>query len=101
MQDRLIEIKMDDGSRHFYDHPAAISWDDLLDHLETLDGLEITGLVTDDVVETWADFDYREKAFSINEQDGVFRFFSEDGYCPEDILLDVVEHCGKIDAEKA
>jgi len=90
---------MDDGSRHFYSHPTVISWDDLLDHLETLDGLEVTGIVTDDVIETWADFEYKEKPFSINNQNDDFWFFAEDGYCPENILTDIAEHCGKLPSE--
>lgn len=101
MQNRLFNMKMNDGSRHFYAHPTVISWDDLLDHLEALNGLEITGIVTDDVIETWVDFSYKEKPFSINDQGGDFWFFAEDPHCPENILLEIVEHCGKLPRETA
>jgi hypothetical protein len=101
MQNAPFDIRMNDGSRHFYAHPTVTSWDDLMDHLEALEGLEITGIVSDDVVETWVDFDYKEKPFSINDQNGDYWFFAEDPHCPENILLDIVTHCGKLPTEEA
>ena len=101
MQTRPFNMTMNDGSRHFYAHPTVISWDDLLDHLENLDELEITGIVSDDVIETWVDFTYRTYEFSINNQNGDFWFFSENLNCPEKVLEEIVEHCGKLPAQGA
>jgi hypothetical protein len=99
MPNLIFNMTMNDGSRHFYAHPTVISWDDLLDHLEKLDGLEITGIVTDEVTETWADFTYRTCEFSINDQNGEFWFFSENQNCPEKVLLEIGGHCGQLPRE--
>ena len=98
MPDRPFNMTMNDGARHFYAHPTVISWDDLLDHLEKLGDLEITGIVTDDVVETWVDLTYRTYEFSINDQNGEYWFFSENQNCPEKVMAEIVEHCGKLPA---
>lgn len=49
-------------------------------------------LLTDDVTETWIDFDYRGHRFSINDQLGSWWFFVEDPACPDPILDAVVTH---------
>lgn len=99
MPNKLFNMTMNDGSRHFYGRPTDISWDDLLDGLERLKDLEITAIVTDDVIETWVDFIYRNYEFSINNQNGEFWFFAETRGCPEDVLLEIVRQCEMIESE--
>jgi len=101
MQDQPFNMTMNDDSRHFYAYPIIISWDDLLDHLEKLDDLEITGIVSDEVTETWVDFTYNTYEFSINDQYGNFWFFSENQNCPEKVLREIVTHCGKLPPEES
>lgn len=88
-----FNMTMHDGSRHFYGHPTVISWDVLIDHLETLPDLKITNIVSDFVTETWVDFTFRSQKVSINDQHGDFWFFAEDPGCPEEILQEIVTHC--------
>jgi hypothetical protein len=85
-------MKMRDGSRHFVDLPEAVFFDDFADHVEELEGAEITEFITDGVVEMWLDFDYRGHQFSVNNQFGDYWFFVRDPHCPDEILLEVIDH---------
>jgi len=92
----LLEMRMNDGSRHFADLPEAVFFDDFADHVEKLGGAEITEFITDGVVEMWLDFDYRGHKFSVNNQFGDYWFFVTDPNCPEEILLEVIDHFRKL-----
>ncbi len=88
----LFDEKMRDGSRHFADMPEAVFFDDLADHVEDLEGAEITEFMTDGVVDMWLEFDYRKQHFSIGNNFGDYHFFVNDPNCGEEILLEVCEH---------
>ena len=88
----LLDRKMNDGSRHFVDMPEVVFFDDFADHVELLEGAEITEFITDGVVEMWLDFEFRNHKFSVNNQFGDYWFFVQDPDCPEEILLEVVDH---------
>jgi hypothetical protein len=88
----LLEIKMNDGSRHFVDLPEAVFFDELCDHAEKLEGAEIIEFITDGVVEMWLDFEFRGHKFSVNNQFGDYWFFVRDPNCPDEILLEVIDH---------
>ena len=92
----LLESKMNDGSRHFVDLPEVVFFDELCDHLEELEGAEITEFLTDGVVEMWLDFEFRGHKFSVNNQLGDYRFFVEDPKCSDEIMLEVIEHFRKL-----
>ncbi len=92
MFDDKLKSKLKDGSRHFVDMPEVVFFDDVADHVEELDGAEITDFLTDGVVEMWLDFEYRGHNFSVNNQLGDYWFFVEDADCPEEILFEVVDH---------
>ncbi len=47
----LIDMRMEDGSRHFAALPEAMSWEALRDHLAALAEAKITGYLTDNVTE--------------------------------------------------
>lgn len=83
---------MNDGSRHFVDMPEVVFFDDFADYVEELDGAEITEFITDGVVEMWLEFEFRGHKFSVNNQLGDYRFFVEDSNCPEEILLELIDH---------
>jgi hypothetical protein len=99
MPNKLFNMTMNDGSRHFYARPMDVSWDDLLDSLEKLKDMEITAIVTDDVVETWVDFTYRNYEFSINNQNDDYWFFAETRGCPDDVLLEVIRQAETVESE--
>jgi hypothetical protein len=92
----LFEAKINDGSRHFVDMPETVFFDDLADHVEKLEGAEITEFITDGVLEMWLEFEFRGHKFSVSNQFGDYWFFVEDPNCPEEILLEVIDHFRKL-----
>ena len=88
----LLENKIKSGARHFVDMPEVVFFDELADHVEELDGAEITEFITDGVVEIWLEFEYRGHKFFVNNQLGDYQFYVEDAECPEEILLEVAAH---------
>jgi hypothetical protein len=96
MFDELREIKMNDGSRHFVDMPEVVFFDEFADHVEDLEGAEITEFLTDGIIEMWLDFEYRGHKFSVNNQLGDYMFFVEDASCDEEILLEIIDHFRKL-----
>ena len=92
----LLQIKMNDGSRHFVDLPEVVFFDDLYDHTEKLHGAEITEFITDGVVEMWLDFKFRGHKFSVNNQFGDYWFFVENPECSDKILFEVITHFRKL-----
>ena len=92
----LLKIKMIDGSRHFVDLPEIVFFDEFCDHTDKLEGAEITEFLTDGVVEMWLDFTFRGHKFSVNNKFGDYLFFVQDPNCPEEILLEVINHFRKL-----
>jgi hypothetical protein len=90
---KLLNIEMNDGSRHFGDLPQTVLWHKLRNHIEQLAGAEITDFVTNNVTEAWIDFSYRCHHFSVNDQLGAYWFFVNDPTCPDEILEAVLSHC--------
>lgn len=93
MAAKLINIIMNDGSRHFADLPESIDWYQLRDHIQRLDGARVTNFLTDNITEVWIDFAYRGHQFSINNQFGSYWFFVENPQCSDEILEAVLRHC--------
>jgi hypothetical protein len=93
MAEKLLSIIMYDGSRHFGDLPQTVLWYELRDHIDGLDGAEITDFITDNVIEAWIDFSYRGYRFSVNDQFGDYWFFVDNPKCPDEILEVVLAHC--------
>lgn len=92
MLNDLLEMKLNDGSRHFVDLPMVVFFDELYEHIEELDGAEITEFTADGVVEMWLDFRFRGHNFSVTNQYADYWFFVEDPNCPDEILLEIIEH---------
>jgi hypothetical protein len=92
----LLEIKMSDGSRHFVDMPEVVFFDELADHVEELEDAEITEFLTNGVVEMWLDFEFSGHKFSVTNQMGDYWFFVQDAECPDEILLEVIDHFRKL-----
>jgi hypothetical protein len=96
MLDELLENKIKSGARHFVDMPEVVFFDELADQVETLEGAEITEFITDGVVEMWLEFEFREHKFSVTNQYGDYLFFVENPECPEEILIEVMNHFRKL-----
>lgn len=88
----LLENKMSDGSRHFVDMPEVVFFDEFADHVEELDGAEIIEFLTDGVVDMWLDFEFSGHKFSVTTQFGDYWFFVQDADCPDEILIEVIDH---------
>src|SRR5262245_48188934 len=89
----LLNIIMNDGSRHFGELPQSINWYRLRKHLRKLHGAVITQFLPDGVTEAWIDFTYRGSDFSVNDQFGSYWFFVSDPNCPDEALEAVLSHC--------
>jgi hypothetical protein len=92
---RIYDMRMHDGSRHFASVSVTQSWYDLRDWVKELPGAKLTGFICDHVTEAWIDFTYRGHSFSINDQYGDYWFFVKDPVCPEEILDEVLSHFEK------
>jgi len=88
----LLESKLNDGSRHFVDMPEVVFFDEVADHVEELKSAEITEFITNGVVEMWLEFEYRGNVFTVTNQFGDYWFFVQDANCPDEILLEIVNH---------
>lgn len=88
----LLETRMSDGSRHFVDMPEVVFFDELADHVEELEGAEITEFLTNGVVEMWLEFEFSNYKFSVTNQLGDYWFFVQDTDCPDEILLEIIDH---------
>jgi hypothetical protein len=89
---KLLDIRMNDGSRNFADLPELVFSDKLQEHTKALINAVVTEFITDWIAEVWLTFEYRGHKFSINNQMGNYWFFVENTNCPDEILLEVVEH---------
>ncbi len=92
----LLESKLNDGSRHFVDMPEVVFFDEVADHVEELEDAEITEFLTNGVVEMWLEFEYQENIFTVTNQFGDYWFFVQNPNCPEEILLEIVDHFRKL-----
>jgi hypothetical protein len=51
MPAELLNMIMNDGSRHFGDLPQSILWHQLRNHIEELKGAKVTDFITDNITE--------------------------------------------------
>ena len=93
MAEQLLNVIMNDGSRHVGALPQTALWHELRDHIGGLDGAAVTDFITDNVTEAWIDFTYRACSFSVNDQMGDYWFFVDDPKCPDEVLEAVLSHC--------
>jgi hypothetical protein len=73
--------------------PQVRLWHDLHEYLQRLQGVNITGFLTDGVIGSWIDFSFRGHSFTINEQSGQYQFFVGDADCSDEVLSEVTRHC--------
>ena len=89
----LLDTRMHDGSRLFAELAESQPWELLRDHLLSLDGVTLTGYLTDHITEVWIDFLFREHEFTVNNQFGEYWFSVDNPLCDDDVLAAVVNHC--------
>jgi hypothetical protein len=86
-----------EDARHFVDFPVELAFfDEFADHLEELEGAEITEFSVDGIVDMTLEFEYRNNSFLVDIYFDDYRFFVEDAKCPEEILLEIIEHFRKL-----
>ena len=90
-----LDQRMEDGSRLFAIIREPMSWADLRQHLEQMQGLEILQFVTDGVTEGWLDFRFFDHQFSVNDPMGELWFFVTDPTCASFVLSDLTFHLRK------
>jgi len=94
LEDRHVKQAVDYASNQGIEWVVltnAINW-----RLARLEGAQPTGFVGDERVEAWLDFDYRGHHFSVNDQLDEYWFFVADPLCPDDVLLAVLTHFGRL-----
>ncbi len=91
-----LKENLPEAALHFADFPEVIFFDEVLDHVEKLEGTDIKQFEMDGVVEMWLEFTYRKNNFYINNRFGDFWFFVANPECPEEILLEVANHFRKL-----
>lgn len=89
---RLIDLRQNDGSRHFGSLPFSRSWESVRDHVAQLGGARLSGFLTDGVTEAWIDFELAGWRFTINNQLGEYWFSVADPSCPDSLLRSVLTH---------
>lgn len=86
-----------EDARHFVDFPVELAFfDEFADHLEELEGAEITEFDVDGIVDMSLKFEYRGNLFMVDIYFDDYRFFVEDAKCPEEILLEIINHFRKL-----
>lgn len=83
------------GSRHFLSLPETIYPEDLVKRINSHTDLRVTNFIYS-VPESWIDFEFRARQFTINTQFGEYWFFVSDPECPIDILTDLRERVIRI-----
>lgn len=84
-------------TRHFVDFPVELAFfDDFADHLEELEGAEITEFDVDGIVDMALKFQFRENQFLVDIYFDDYRFFVVDENCPEGILIEIIGHFRKL-----
>jgi beta-xylosidase len=91
--ERIVELPMEDCSRHFGALPQTVLWYKLRHHLRNLEDVTITDFVTDHVTEAWVKSTFHDYQFSINDQCGDYWLFVKDRACADDIVEAVLSHC--------
>lgn len=93
---KLENFRMNDGSRQFATFAESEDWYVLRDHIVTLEGATLTGFITDDITEVWIDFEFAGYRFSVYNQLGEYWCFVNPPTCSDEILAEVVTHCGQL-----
>ena len=89
----LIDLRTEDGSRHFTSLPKTRTWHALRDHLLRLPGTQIVNFVAEEVTRAWIDFTFGKHRFSVMHRDDKFCFYVSDPLCPDLRLYQVAYHC--------
>ena len=93
---KLIDLRTDDGSRHFTRLPKTASVEDLRDHLAAMEGVGIGELVANGTAQPHLEFLYRDHRFWIRFDREYFHFFVRDPQCSDVHLYKVALHCQKL-----
>ena len=91
-----LKRNLPEDALHFVDFPEVIFFDEFSDHVEALEGAQVTEFEMDGTIEMWLEFRFRDNMFFVNNRFGDYWFFVEDPKCPEEILLEIAGHFRKL-----
>lgn len=90
MNVELQNVRAADGSRLFAEVRDTIGAEALVARIQAAPEADSVCLLTDGIVESWIDFRYRDRQFTVNTQFGDFWFFVNDASCPDEILKELL-----------
>ena len=93
---KLIDLRTDDGSRHFTRLPKTASVEDLREHLATMEGVGIGDLTGSGPAQRHLEFSYQDHQFWIRLDRQHFHFFVRNPQCSDVHLYQVALHCLKL-----
>jgi hypothetical protein len=84
-RDRLFDVRMANGSRHFADVPMRVPPSVLRQTLDADEDVRVTAFL-DGLIEAWIDFEYGGHSFSVHNPFDEYWLFVRDPSCPDEIL---------------
>ena len=93
---KLIDLRTDDGSRHFTRLPKTASVEDLRDHLTVLGGVGIGESAGSEATRAHLEFSYQDHQFWVRFDREHFHFFVRNPQCSDVHLYRVAMHCQQL-----
>jgi len=90
---RLIDLRTDDGSRHFLTLPRQADWEVVREHISALQGVATAAVQKPEVGEAHLEFAYGRHDFRITGDDRHFHFVVRDPQCSDIHLYHIASHC--------
>lgn len=90
MNGAIFNFTMHDGSLHFLCLPEVVLADQLVERINACGGMKVREFLYS-VAESWIDFEFLDRQFTINTQFGEYRFFVDDPNCSADVLIAVLD----------
>lgn len=97
---RLIDLRTDDGSRHFLSLPKQVEWQAVCNHIAELQGVTSADVKKPEVGDAHLEFAYRHHDFRVTGDDHHFHFFVRDPQCSDVCLYHIASHCETLLAKR-
>lgn len=86
MNGAIFDFTMYDGSLHFLCPPEVVLADQLVECINACGGMKVREFLYS-APESWIDFEFLDRQFTINTQFGQYRFLVDDPNCSADVLI--------------
>ena len=93
---KLIDVRTEDGSRHFARLPEGADWDALCNHLKQLPEVSVAQLVAEWTAEPRIEFTYQDHRCTVRRQEDEYCFFVRDPRCSDVPLYRLALHCERL-----